>query len=145
MGTDFVLNFGCSLVDEYREEHGSDDPASKDAELAAKLSENAKIAKKKTDEVFQQFVKRQEEEQMLEPKPTTSSSISPEAESREDQEDEGDEEGGDEDGEDEDGDDNENEDAEADEAARLKNLLDDGDEEDNEDGGEQLISWAKQL
>merc|ERR1712168_518543 len=60
--TDFVGDFGCRAVDEHHEEYGTDDPAAKDAELAAKLSENAKIAKKKTDEVFQQFVKRQEDD-----------------------------------------------------------------------------------
>ena len=42
--TDFVVDFGCRSVDEYREEHGADDPAAKDAELAAKLNENAKVS-----------------------------------------------------------------------------------------------------
>ena len=42
--TDFVVDFGCRSVDEYREKHGSDDPAAKDAELALKLNENAKVS-----------------------------------------------------------------------------------------------------
>ena len=42
--TDFVMDFGCRSVDDFQANHGSDDPATKDDELAAKLAQNAKVS-----------------------------------------------------------------------------------------------------
>lgn len=100
------------------------------------------IAKKKTDEVFQQFVKRQEDERYADSKSPTSASGSGQAkiggEKVEDQEEVEEEEDAEE--EEEDDEEEENEDAEE---ARLTKLIDDCDEDDD-DKGEQLICWTKQ-
>ena len=179
--TDFVVDFGCRAIDEYREEYGSDDPAAKDVELAAKLSENAKvqgvmrpstgdiwtlfwhsnhpvscvwtsksqIAKKKTDEVFQQFVRRQEEDlagtskNTEQAQPSSSAAVSGSARDRGGTQDKIDADQEVEEDDDEDEDENgEDEDYEKAEEERFSKILDNCDDED-ENSNEALICWKK--
>ena len=108
----------------------------------------SQIAKKKTDEVFQRYVKTQDDDRLLEGKNSARPSSNkleqePEADVANDVDDatgEGeDDEEEEDDEEDEDGEEEESDEKEQD---RLTRILDDCDDEDD-DGADQLICWNK--
>ena len=107
----------------------------------------SQIAKKKTDEVFQRYVKTQDDDRLLEGKNSARPSSNkleqePEADVANDVDDatgEGEDDEEEDDEEDEDGEEEESDEKEQD---RLTRILDDCDDEDD-DGADQLICWNK--
>ena len=108
----------------------------------------SQIAKKKTDEVFQRYVKTQDDDRLLEGKNSASpSSNKPEQEPEADVANDVDDATGEGEDDDEEEDDEEDEDGEEEESDekeqdRLTRILDDCDDEDD-DGADQLICWNK--